>query len=64
MIPTLAGPSDLLPLPALATDDLSPDALRIAAVRGRLKAAKAPNGAWLSHRAWVDEYKASRYRRR
>lgn len=64
VIPTLAGPSDLVPLPALATDELSADALRVAAIRGRLKATKAPNGAWLSRRAWVEEYRANRYRRR
>jgi hypothetical protein len=63
VIPATAGPSHLVPLPALATDDLSADALRVAAIRGRLKATKSPNGAWLSRREWVDEYVASRYKR-
>jgi hypothetical protein len=63
IVPAVAGPARLVPLPALATDLLSPSALRVAASRGRLKAAKASDGSWRSSRAWVDEYVASRYRR-
>lgn len=63
VIPTVSGRSSLVPLPALATDELSANALRVAAVRGRLKASKAPDGSWRSSRAWVDEYRAGRYRR-
>ena len=44
-------------------DDLSSNALRVAAIRGRLKAAKAADGSWRSSRAWVDEYRATRYKR-
>ena len=63
VVPAVAGPARLVPLPALATAELSANALRVAATRGRLKAAKAADGSWRSSRAWVDEYVASRYRR-
>lgn len=62
-MPAVAGPARLVPLPALATDLLSANALRVAAVRGRLKAAKAADGTWRSSRTWVEEYTASRYKR-
>jgi cell filamentation protein, protein adenylyltransferase len=60
IVPALAAPTELLALPALATKDVSADALRVAAARGRLKAMKGPDGAWRSTRAWVGEYTASR----
>jgi hypothetical protein len=63
VVPAIAGPARLVPLPALATEKLSPNALRVAAVRGRLKAAKAADGTWRSSTAWVEEYEASRYKR-
>jgi cell filamentation protein, protein adenylyltransferase len=63
VVPAVAGPARLVPLPALATDLLSADALRVAAYRGRLQATKAPDGTWRSSRAWVDEYTATRYKR-
>jgi fido (protein-threonine AMPylation protein) len=63
IVPAIAGPARLVPLPALATETLSANALRVAAVRGRLKAAKAADGTWRSSRSWVDEYEASRYKR-
>lgn len=63
VVPAIAGPARLVPLPALATDELSANALRVAAVRGRLKAAKAADGTWRSSTAWVEEYVASRYKR-
>jgi fido (protein-threonine AMPylation protein) len=63
VVPAVAGPARLVPLPALATLDLSANALRVAAIRGRLKAAKASDGTWRSSRAWVQEYIASRHRR-
>jgi hypothetical protein len=63
VVPAVAGPARLVPLPALATELLSANALRVAATRGRLKAAKAADGTWRSSRTWVDEYIASRYRR-
>lgn len=63
VVPAVAGPARLVPLPALATPELSANALRVAALRGRLKAARAADGTWRSSRAWVDEYAADRYRR-
>ncbi len=63
VVPAVAGPARLVPLPALATKELSANALRVAAVRGRLKASKAADGTWRSSAAWVKEYVASRYRR-
>jgi hypothetical protein len=63
VVPTIAGPARLVPLPALATKELSANALRVAATRGRLKAAKAADGTWRSSRVWVDEYRATRYQR-
>jgi hypothetical protein len=63
VVPAVAGPSRLVPLPALATTELSANALRVAATRGRLKASKAADGSWRSTRAWVDEYLAGRYKR-
>jgi hypothetical protein len=63
VVPAVAGPSRLVPLPALATDLLSANALRVAATRGRLKASKAADGSWRSTRVWVDEYVDGRYKR-
>ena len=63
VVHAVAGPALLVPLPALATPELSANALRVAATRGRLKAAKAADGSWRSSRVWLDEYVASRYRR-
>jgi hypothetical protein len=63
VVPAIAGPARLVPLPALADDALSADALRVAAARGRLEATKGADGTWRSSRAWVDAYKASRRRR-
>jgi hypothetical protein len=62
VVPAVAGPARLVPLPALATDGLSANALRVAAIRGRLKAAKAADGTWRSSRTWVEEYEATRYK--
>lgn len=63
VVPAVAGPARLVPLPALATEELSANALRVAATRGRLKAAKAADGTWRSSTAWVEEYSESRYKR-
>jgi len=63
VVPAVAGPARLVSLPALASRQLSANALRVAATRGRLKASKAADGTWRSTRAWVDEYIASRYQR-
>ncbi len=63
VVPAIAGPSHLVPLPALASERVTANALRVAATRGRLKASKAADGAWRSTPAWVDEYLAGRYER-
>ncbi|MXW18382.1 MAG: Fic family protein [Gemmatimonadetes bacterium] len=63
VIPAIAGPARLVPLSALATPNLKAPALRAAAGRGRLRAVRNASGRWRSSRAWVEEYKASRYDR-
>jgi hypothetical protein len=63
VVPAVAGPARLVPLPALADDLLSADALRVAAARGRLEATKGADGTWRSSRAWVDTYKKTKRRR-
>jgi hypothetical protein len=63
VVPAVAGPSRLVPLPALATERISANALRVAATRGRLQASKAADGTWRSTRTWVEDYLASRYAR-
>jgi fido (protein-threonine AMPylation protein) len=63
VIPAVAGPARLVPLSALATPDLKASALRAAAGRGRLRAVRNASGRWRSSRAWVEEYKATRYQR-
>jgi Fic family protein len=62
LLPALAGPHRLVPLPALARAELAPTALRLAAERGRLRAQRQ-GARWYSTRQWVDDYLASRYRR-
>jgi hypothetical protein len=63
VVPAVAGPGRLVPLPALASKEISANALRVAATRGRLEASKAADGTWRSTRAWVDDYLASRHKR-
>lgn len=62
VVPAVAGPNRLVPLPALANDEISIDALRVAAARGRLKASRAADGTWRSSRVWVTEYLRERGR--
>ncbi|MGH9277889.1 MAG: Fic family protein [Acidimicrobiales bacterium] len=63
IVPAIAGPVRLVPLAALATEEISANALRVAAGRGRLQATRGADGEWRSSRAWVDEYARTRYRR-
>jgi len=63
VVPAVAGPARLVPLGALATKEITADALRTAAVRGRLQATRGPDGQWRSSRNWVDDYLVRRYRR-
>jgi len=64
IVPAVAGPASLVPLAALADEELSSRALRAAAERGRLRAQRDRQGRWRSSRMWVDEYRRSRYKRR
>ncbi|MFJ6675222.1 Fic family protein [Actinosynnema sp. NPDC091369] len=63
VIPAVAGPVKLVPLAALATSDLSENALRVASMRGRLRAIKGDDGLWRSSKKWVDDYRQNRHRR-
>jgi Fic family protein len=65
VVPSVAGPSRLVPLASLADPKagLTQNALRVAAVRGRLRAQKKPDGTWLSSKKWVGDYQQSRYQR-
>ncbi|HWH31565.1 MAG TPA: Fic family protein [Egibacteraceae bacterium] len=63
VVPAVAGPARLVPLAALATNEISAGALRVAAIRGRLQATKGPDGQWRSCRNWVDDYTKNRFRR-
>jgi Fic/DOC family len=60
VVPAVAGPARLVPLAALADEELTLRALREAAVRGRLKAQRDDRGQWRSSRKWAEEYKLSR----
>lgn len=63
VVPAIAGPARMVPLAALATADINANALRVAATRGRLKAARGADGQWRSTRKWVEEYAQSRHKR-
>jgi len=60
LIPRLAGDARLMPLAALAEgSEYSADYLRTLAVAGRLRAAREGR-IWLSSRAWLKDYRATR----
>lgn len=61
LLPGLAGPHRLLPLSALASEHVSPLALRRAAEKGRLIATQQ-EGRWYSSKQAVSRYLASRHR--
>ncbi len=63
VVPAVAGPARLVPLAALANDQIAAPALRTAANRGRLQAVRGADGEWRSSRKWVEEYLSTRYRR-
>jgi len=63
VVPAVAGPARIVPLAALANDEISAAALRTAANRGRLQATRGQHGDWRSSRNWVDDYLSGRYRR-
>lgn len=59
LLPTLAGPLQMLPLSALARRNLTALALRRASEKGRLQAQRRATG-WYSTKTWVDRYAKSR----
>lgn len=63
IVPAVAGPARLVPLAVLASGGITQNALRVAAIRGRLQATKGSDGRWRSSRTWVDQYLATRYHR-
>lgn len=63
IVPAVAGPSRMIALAALAGRNVSPKSLRAAAERGRLKAHRDEHGQSRSTEKWVDDYRASRYKR-
>ncbi|MBF6301188.1 Fic family protein [Nocardia amamiensis] len=64
IVPAVAGPAKLVPLGALATNEISHTTLRTAANRGTLQATRGADGQWRSSRKWVDDYLRNRYKRR
>lgn len=64
LIPNIAGPAKYVPLEALADKEFSLVALKQAATRGRLEAVIGPDGRYRSSRAALDEYRASKYKRK
>lgn len=63
LLPALAGPHRLVPITALADELLSHNALLVAVKRGRLRAVQKEQH-WYSTKQWVEEYKATRWKRR
>lgn len=63
VVPNIAGPARLVPLRSLAGPDVSYDALRQAARRGRLDADLSSDGTWRSSRHAVAAYLVGRNRR-
>jgi Fic family protein len=63
VVPSIAGPARLVPLQALVTPEISYNALRQAARRGRLDAHQGSDGAWRSSRKAVESYLQHRYSR-
>lgn len=64
IVPNVAGPARLVPLAALADERATLAALRQAAQRGRLDAVQGADGVWQSSRKAVDQYHATKHRRR
>lgn len=63
VVPNIAGPARLVPLRSLEDDELSYEALRQAARRGRLDAHQSSDGVWRASRHAVNKYKKARYQR-
>jgi Fic family protein len=63
VVPNIAGPARLVPLRSLASKEVSYDALRQAARRGRLDAELSSDGTWRSSQHAVRVYLNNRHRR-
>lgn len=63
ILPNVAGPARMVPLPALVDEDFTLAALRQAARRGRLDAVQASDGTWRSSRKAVEAYARTRKRK-
>jgi hypothetical protein len=63
VVPNIAGPARLVPLRSLANQDVSYEALRKAALRGRLQAEFNSDGTWRSSGHAVKAYLANRHKR-
>lgn len=63
VVPNIAGPARLVPLRSLEDHELSFEALRQAARRGRLEAHQGSDGVWRASRHAVTTYKKTRYQR-
>jgi hypothetical protein len=61
--PGCRQPARLVRLPALASEQSSANASRVAAIRGRLKGRQGSRRHVQSPKAWVDEYRATRTKR-
>ena len=62
VVPNIAGPARLVPLRSLASNDVSYDALRQVARRGRLEAELSSDGTWRSSQHAVRVYLEGRHR--
>lgn len=60
VVPNIAGPARLVPLRSLEDSELSYEALRQAARRGRLTAHQGSDGIWRASRHAVQQYKKTR----
>lgn len=63
IVPNIAGPARLVLLKSLATPELSYEALRQAAARGRLEVSHSSDGTLRSSKLAVDAYRDSKYLR-
>ena len=63
IVPNIAGPARLVLLKSLATPELSYEALRQAAARGRLEVSYSSDGTLRSSKLAVDAYRDSKYSR-
>jgi hypothetical protein len=63
VVPNIAGPARLVSLASLVTAELSYEALRQAARRGRLEAEQGSDGVWRSTKTAVTVYVSNRFKR-